>query len=285
MLRLLDWLLSGWRAIAYGAWDGTHLAAQYTALLTDLYVPQWGKSVPVGLSWNMAVHPDYRGRGLIKQVSEPVYAAVLAAGGVAGMGFSNAEGVRVDRKSKGYGYQVVGRLKPALALLTTMRQSSALTLYDSWQPEFSSLQLPAPDDTYHRVVTPELLRLRYACHPFRQYQYGVWIENGEVKGIVVYRPAWLLGMRGATLLGAYGTDLPLVLSHWKHTLSRRGWRFAHVLTTPQSALRRALRQIAPCVDIPYTRSPYYLTVKPMDDTLPVSFTEFSAWDCVGGDIL
>ncbi|MEZ4642293.1 MAG: hypothetical protein R3E31_06070 [Chloroflexota bacterium] len=43
----------------------------------------------------MAVRPDYRGRGLlIKQVSQPVYAALAALGGVAGVGFSNAAGVR-----------------------------------------------------------------------------------------------------------------------------------------------------------------------------------------------
>lgn len=283
MLALLDWLHSGWRVIACGAWDKSRLAAQYTCLLTDLYVPDLNQTVKVGISWNMAVHPGYRGRGLIKQVSKPVYEMVQAAGGVAGMGFSNAEGVQVDRKSKGYGYQVAGQMTPAFAW---MRGSSdpAFELHDTWT-DISSLTIPCSARQIHLVVTLELLYRRYACHPFRQYRYGIWREDGQVIGIVIYRRAQVAGIPAATLLAAYSADLPGLLSRWGAAMRWAGIHFAHVLTSPRSHLKQALRQAAWCVDLPYARSPYYLTVKPMDAALPASFTQFSAWDCVGGDIL
>src|SRR5690606_20213096 len=74
MAQLLAWLQAGPGLIAYGAWDGERLAAQYSCRLTALHLPGHDASAAVGLSINMAVHPQYRGRGLIKQVAAPVYA-------------------------------------------------------------------------------------------------------------------------------------------------------------------------------------------------------------------
>jgi hypothetical protein len=37
--------------------------------------------------------------------------------------------------------------------------------------------------------------------------------------------------------------------------------------------------------VPYSRSPYYLTAKPLTADLPAGFMDFRHWDCVGGDIL
>jgi len=36
---------------------------------------------------------------------------------------------------------------------------------------------------------------------------------------------------------------------------------------------------------PISRSPYYLTVKPLCDDTPAALFDFAAWDCMGGDIL
>src|SRR5690349_13675851 len=110
MSQLLRYLYAGYSVIAWGAWDGDRLVAQYSCLLTSLNVPGMDVPMLVGMSVNMAVHPDYQGRGLIKQIAQPVYQAVGEQGGMAGVGFSNAAGVKVDRRSKGYGYQVIGQM-------------------------------------------------------------------------------------------------------------------------------------------------------------------------------
>ncbi|MEZ4646792.1 MAG: GNAT family N-acetyltransferase [Chloroflexota bacterium] len=70
--------------LAWGAWDGARLAAQYSCLLTSLRLPGTEEPARVGMSINMAVHPDYRGQGLIKQVSQPV---LCGAGGVGWRGW------------------------------------------------------------------------------------------------------------------------------------------------------------------------------------------------------
>jgi len=42
-------------------------------------------------------------------------------------------------------------------------------------------------------------------------------------------------------------------------------RFVHVLTAPESSLRAPLRQIGAALDLPYNHTPYFLTVKPLDE--------------------
>ena len=65
---------------------------------------------------------------------------------------------------------------------------------------------------------------------------------------------------------------------------REGIRFVHVLTTPKALQRTLLMRLGYAVSMPYSRSPYYLTVKPFAQ-MPMEFLNFSAWDCLGGDIL
>lgn len=279
MTKLLGWLHTGCPVIAWGAWDGDRLAAQYACLLVEIYLPEKQACVSVGMSLNMAVHPDYRGRGLVKQVSQPVYLAVVEQGGIAGVGFSNAEGVRVDRYSKGYGYQVVGKLTPTLALLRSQRKPM-LTLDDKWSSAHWCDVVPSDD--VHFLLRPEH---RFGQHPFRRYHYAVWCEGCELCGVVIYRHVSLGGLSAVALLAAYGVDLPELLSRWSATMRASGIIFAHLLATPQSHLRRALSQSATCLPLPYTRTPYYLTVKPLENQFSPLLLDFSAWDVVGGDVL
>jgi GNAT superfamily N-acetyltransferase len=278
MIRLLTWLHAGCPVIAWGAWDGNRLIAQYACLLAELHLPQHAV-VRVGMSLNMAVHPDYRGRGLVKHVSHPVYQTVVEQGGIAGVGFSNAEGIQVDRHSKSYGYQVVGKLVPTLALLRP-RSKPALTLSDTW-PITPFCDFADAGDV-HFLVKPQH---RFAQHPFRRYQYAIWHEAGQVCGIVIYRHVSLSGLPAVALLAAYSVDLGELLARWVATMHSSGVAFAHVLTTPHSHLREALSRVAACIPLPYSRSPYYLTVKPLDSSLSPALLDFSSWDAVGGDIL
>lgn len=295
MARLLAWLHLCYPMIAYGVWAGDVLAAQYSCLVHQVRLPRrLSASQPqesndillVGMSVNMATHPAHRGRGLIKHASRPVYDALLRMGAAAGVGFSNAEGVQVDRKSKGYGYRVVGRLTPTIALLhpSARRRASPLTLSDQWDQTADHLPISAPD-RLHFIHTPEMLRHRFAGHPFRTYQFGVWHEDGQARGIVVFRLTRLLGLPGASLLAAAGDDLPQLLRHWSVTLAHKGVRVVHLLSTPHAQLRSALGQIAVCLPQPISRNPYYLTAKPLSDHTAEALFTLDHWDCVGGDVL
>jgi GNAT superfamily N-acetyltransferase len=194
-------LLTFWQAtaplIAYGAWDGSRLAAQYSCLLRQVHVPGGAEAITVGVSMNMAVHPDYRGRGLVKQVAEPVYKAVQAQGGTAGVGFSNAAGVKVDRHSKGYGYRVVGRLDARVSWLLRPLCHRPLTLTTAW-PKCLPDICHHSQSNHHFINSAHWLAQRFAKHPLRQYHFGV----GEC-GLVVYRPFPGYGGKGVSLLAAW----------------------------------------------------------------------------------
>lgn len=282
MQQLLRWLHDGWSLVACGAWDGDRLVAQYSVILLPLAVPGCAEPLPVALSINLAVHPDYRGRGLVKQVAQPVYEQAAAHGAGAGVGFSNAEGVRVDRHSKGYGYQVVGRLR---SMVVWLRGTKAPPLLpgDYW-PELPFA--PGADDPgYVRfAITPDRLRHRFACHPFRRYRFAIWQEADHIAGLVIYRPVRVAGVSGAALLAVYGAQQDVLLARWSALLHQERRHFIHVVTTPGSPLCTALRRIGTPVDLPLTRSPYYLTVKPLTPAHPV-LLDFQRWDSMGGDIL
>ena len=279
MVQLLTFLQALAPLIAYGAWDGAQLAAQYSCVLRRVHVPGQLEPMMVGVSINMAVHPNYRGQGLVKQVAQPVYTAVHAQGGIAGVGFSNAAGVKVDRRSKGYGYQVVGQLNSTVGWLKRPLSYQPLPLTKTWPETFAAPSLPPPA-RYSFVNPSAWLEQRFAHHPFRRYQFGVGAD-----GLVVYRPFRWRGFKGVSLLTASGQDLAKLLRQWGSALWRQGVRIVHVLTSPAATLLRALKETAVCLKMPYTRSPYYLTAKQLCSETPDTLFDFNLWDCTGGDIL
>lgn len=283
MCALLDWLHAGYPIVAWGAWDGTRLAAQYSCRLVDLYLPEEKTTALAGMSINMAVRPDYRGQGIIKHLAQPVYEQVAALGGVAGVGFSNAEGVQVDLKSKSYGYRVVGEMV-STALWTSRRRAEGLELTNEWPEGNFSVDTCLPH-RFQIITTPESLRHRFGCHPFRRYRYGVWRDKTGIRGIVVYRPMRYGPLRGVSLLAVYSDDVEELLSRWVATLCESGLRLIHILTSPKASVRGYLRTLGFCVDMPCTRTPYFLTAKPLDNRTPSDFFNFARWDCLGGDVL
>ena len=280
MEQLLERLEPGRRLLAWGAWESGQLAAQYSCLLTELCVPGVAEPVRVGMSINMAVHPAFRGRGLVKRVAEPGYAAVAERGGVAGVGFSNAAGVKVDRRSSGYGYSVVGKMQPSLALLLRRPQAPPLPLAGRL-PDLR-FALPTPDNLVCFAPTEARLRQRYGL---RRYRFGLWEEAGRLRGLVVWRPMRVGPLRGAALLAAYGDRKATLVARWAQSQWEGGRRFVQLVSSPASPLLAALQGVARCVTQPASRSSFYLTVRPLGVATPSGLFNFHGWDCMGGDIL
>ncbi|MCC6604978.1 MAG: GNAT family N-acetyltransferase [Anaerolineae bacterium] len=283
MVQLLHFLMSETQLVAWGAWDGSTLAAQYSCLQRDLYVPMQQGCRPVGLSINMAVHPNYRGQGLVKNVAAPVYEALADRGVVAGVGFSNAAGVQVDKRSSGYGYLVVGKLRPYLFWLRATPPTNDFFLTSQW-PDLP-FQPAARETAVHFAWTPASLRQRFACHPFRHYSFGVWKQDSSVAGLVVYRPIRLAGVPAVALLAAYGRDHTSLLQRFTSALSSRGTRWIHLAATPAAGTAALLRKTAVALPQPFSRNPYYLTLKPLSAWLPPDVFRLENWSCLGGDVL
>lgn len=283
MLALLRWQRAGFPVEAWGAWDGARLVAQYSSLITHLHVPSEEQPIPTGFCVNMATHPDYRGKGLIKHVARPVYETLAGQGVMLGIGFSNAAGVQVDRHSEHYQYQVVGRMLPVMAVVPFFpRRSTELTFTDT----LHDVPVPSPNGLIQFVATPSDVVHRFAEHPFRRYAYGIWREGDNVVGVVVFRRMKLAGIPGVGLLAAYADHhdrISDLLRHWIRALPAA--RFVYALVSPRSTLRTTLEKTVGCLTLPVTRSPYYLTVKPLQDNVPKTLLDFAQWDCAGGDVL
>jgi hypothetical protein len=254
-------------------------------LLTPLWMPNQSAPVRVGVCANMAVHPNYRGRGLIMNLAQPVYDALHDHDGVAGVGFSNAAGVKVDQHSRGYGYRVVGQMIHTLVWLKST-QAEPVELTSNWPTE-PWCYAPMADENIHFGFTPASARQRFAAHPFRHYRFGIWKQAGKICGVVIDRPVQRAGLSGASLLAAYApaADLPGLLARWAAALRDTGARFVSGLTTPTAPLCAALSSIGCAINWPFSQSPYYLTVKPLCPKTSAPLLDFARWDCVGGDIL
>jgi hypothetical protein len=102
---------------------------------------------------------------------------------------------------------------------------------------------------------------------------------------VAYRVVRSRGVRVASLLGAHSDDVPQIVARWAGAVWDQGVRAIHALSTPGSPALAALRANVRTVRLPVSRSPYYLTVKPLGADTPRVLFEFDRWDCLGGDIL
>jgi hypothetical protein len=284
METLLAWFHAGFPLVTMGAWDGDNLVAQYNCRLLELRVPGVAHPVPAGMGLNMAVDPAYRGRGLLDRVATPVHEIIAERGCVAGVGFSSVGGLAVTRASRSYAYDVLGPMVSIVVPVARRRYPETMQLSDTWPS--GSFTLPEGDDRFVRyAVSPATLRHRFADHPFRRYAYAARGHDGVVDGLVVYRRVTLRGLPAASLLAAYGNDLPDLLARWAAALRTSGLHLVHLVTSPASPLRDASAAIGPRIVVPFSRNPYHLIARSLQpDTPPILF-DLDRWDCAGGDIL
>jgi GNAT superfamily N-acetyltransferase len=287
---LWSWFNTHQALLAWGAWDGDTLAAQYSCLIRQLQLSNSNSPLhTVGLSTNMAVHPRYRGRGLIKQIAEPIYDTLRKRGALAGVGFSNARGVKVDQRSKSYGYRVVGALSSQLIWLRPV-QAVPLLLASNW-PQEQTDPVTCPSRHIHFEASTHILHHRYAEHPFRHYRYGACVGDGATPGvatsIVIDRPEKVLGVRGASLLHAHAaspTALRELLMRWSAAVQAQGAKFVRVLATPCAPALQVLHQLGNAVAL-RPRHPHYLTVKLLQPDASPELFDLTRWDCLGGEVL
>jgi len=285
MEQLLVWFHQGFELVTWGAWDGDRLVAQYNARLLRLQLPGMAEPALAAMGLNMTVDAQYRGRGLLDSVARPVHAMLAARGCIAGVGFSSAGGLAVTRNSASYGYEVLGPMTSSVVLLSNRRYPEPIPLAHAW-PEGGALHVRVADDGLVRyTATAGSIHHRFAEHPFRSYSFGTWLVGDTIHGLIIYRLARLRGIPGVALLAAYGDDVPTLLGRWAGALRRVGIRVIHAVTSPASPLRQALTTIGVRLTVPYSREPYHLIVRALQDDTPRLLFDLDRWDCAGGDIL
>lgn len=281
MERVLTWLTCLGHLEAYGLWDGDKLVAQYACLLRNIIYDD--TPIPIGMSINMAVHPDYRGQGLIKQVSQPIYSHLTDNNVMFGMGFSNAQGVKVDKHSKGYGYQVVGQMQSLITIAKSFKRPPLILSGDILR--YRDLQMSNHQQKTHFHKDLAYITQRYGHHPLRQYHYGIWEDDEQILGIVIYKYVKLWGVPSVALMDVCGDNLEELLMQWSTTLRQNNIYLIHTLVTPQSAIKDMLNRHWHVYQAPFSRTPYYLTLKPLSKQIESSLLNFDQWNLIGGDVL
>ncbi len=284
MEQLLRWFHRGFPLVTWGACDGERLVAQYYCRLLRLNVPGLAEAALAGMGLDMAVDPDYRGRGLLDAVARPVHEMITERGCIAGVGFSSTGGLAVTRRSTSYAYTVLGPMVSRVVILSHRRYPEALELTETWPDGTLNVGPPAPGLVSY-ATTQDSIRHRFADHPFRRYSFGVWRESGSIHGLVVYRRVRLRGVPAAALLAVYGDDVPTLLARWAGAVRRLGIPIVHVATSPGSSLARRLGVMGLAMTAPISRSPYHLIARALRDDTPRVLFDLDRWDCVGGDIL
>ncbi len=231
---------------------------------------------------DMATHPDFRGKGLISQLSRQVYADVIAQNAALSIGFSNDEGVKVDQHANGYGYKIVGEFM-RYGKIIVRRRSTPYTLQRT--DTFSEPIYTAGMNFVRIDKSLEYLNWRYLRKPNHDYQVYRLIRGTCFAGYVVLRQSgYKYHVYDLITTSENSSDLQNILTATHNLIFELGTRVAihYVLDNP--FWRQVLRG---CLRLPRGVTTYYLTVKihPACFNGGERLTQASQWVLMAGDIL
>lgn len=133
---------------------------------------------------DMCTDPRYRGRGLISKLSAEVYKQVKKKSYDLSIGFSNDEGVKVDKNYKEYGYVVVGKFVRYFKVIVSRKKINyKLVRTDTIKNTFSYI-----NSKYFRIKKDvEFLNWRYIKKPRSEYDVYNILEDNQAVGYVILR--------------------------------------------------------------------------------------------------
>lgn len=249
--------------------------AFYSNLRSDL---AWvNQEVSACLCLDMCTHPGYRGQGLVTKTSQLVYPAVVNAGIALSYGFSNEQGVRVDKHAHNYGYQVVGQLCSYTLVPRSLHKScfnpiTSIPVDIKHQVPLLHVAKPAP-----------FMQWRYQQKPHAQYQI-LSLKDDPLMVVVLQchdRQCHIVDLIGDfSNVRAIAQFLGKVVAFCFYTWHRP----VSISVLPNRWWQLIIEQRS--IVAIHTRSvPYYLTVKPHSQTFPADPLDPNNWWVTGGDIL
>ncbi len=166
----------------------TYIALDQTNNVVSHYT-----NVPVSISFgdniyrsmictDMCTSPGFRGKGLISKLSAKVYREVIANKYDFSLGFSNDEGIKIDKYAKGYGYSIVGKFVRYFKIVTYRTNAQYKLLKIS---NFNRDFYPQASKFFKVKKDYEYLNWRYVSKPNSEYEiYGI-LENDSNIGYIV----------------------------------------------------------------------------------------------------
>ncbi len=283
--KFFSYLLEKHPAIQMGAFtqDGS-LVSQYSNLPLPL---TFGKKQIRGLLCaDMATAPGHRGKGLISRLSKLVYQQVVAQKYTVSIGFSNAQGVVVDKQASDYGYTILGPL-PTYYKLVLPWQSKDTNLLLT--PNFKQQQLSysSPKSLYSLEKSTAYLNWRYTALPEKKYQVYVGSSAGQEYAVVVRQQRGTLEVLDV-LLTTFSIDTLRVLLRQVTALAAQKHAYRVVFSAFVPLAYRELLRSEHFVSFQRKTTAYYVTVKPhtlATVTEKKHLLDRENWWLVGGDLL
>ncbi|MDQ7009603.1 MAG: GNAT family N-acetyltransferase [Candidatus Gracilibacteria bacterium] len=136
---------------------------------------------------DMCILKDYRGQGLISKMSKKLYSNIEEK--TFTIGFSNKHGVKVDKNSKGYGYNIIDNL--VSFYFPTLLNSDGYNfeeINNSSQIEkidFNNFNFF--DDLLKINKTEEFIKWRYFDNPNSNYNFYIIKFNNQIIGYYIFR--------------------------------------------------------------------------------------------------
>lgn len=170
------------KTITYIALEKNQVVSHYTNIPVSISLDK--KIFNSLICTDMATRHGYRGQGLISQLSAKIYAEVQQRDFDFSIGFSNDEGVKVDKYAGNYGYKVVGKFVRYFKVVLTRKKIAVklakINTFDDSLFNRSSEFLKIRKDIAY-------LNWRYFKKPNSEYECYQILEADKAIGYVVLR--------------------------------------------------------------------------------------------------
>lgn len=173
----------GNKTITYIALDEErNVVGHYTNL--PIGVTYLGKTYRCMICTDMCTDIQHRGKGLITKLSAKVYNEVRKNNYDFSIGFSNDDGVQVDKHSNSYGYVIVGKFVRYFKIVVYRKNIS----YKLEKTNTLDKDYYSHHSKYLRIKKDhDFLYWRYLKKPNREYEIYNIKENNKIIGYVILR--------------------------------------------------------------------------------------------------
>ncbi len=269
------------KQLIYIATTKEFVVSQYTNLPFTICMNEVGyKSM---LCADMSTRVEHRGQGLISKLSQNVYHEVVSKGYDFSVGFSNEQGVQVDKHASGYGYVIVGKVTRYFKILLFSHNS----FFKFRQVDHFDKTWKCPQTNKFRVhKSHKYLTWRYVDKPNNNYTFLEIIHDSKRVGYVVLRIKRMNVYVYDLLLEDYREIMlkNVLNSIEQYALSKR----FHILivTVLDNVYWKTLFDKLHYFQKKYTKVHYYFTIRihntKLDDK---KLTDKNNWLLMNGDIL
>lgn len=260
---------------AYGAFTEGKLVSFYCNKKIDIKYNN--KTLNTAICLDMATSPDFRGQGLISQVSKPVYKDILRNHYDFSFGFSNDNGLKVDQNSHSYGYKIIG---PIVKYFTLPVLVNPYTISKIDNLSKSNITLPY----FHLPLTKEFLKWRYISKPENNYQFvSISKNNVVISEVVILNFPYRLEV--FKIIPKVDDAIHQTLSALRGYAFKIGKPIVTVRILENKFWSKNLK-LSGYIRMHLNEKLYHLTVKPHPTTkLVQKALDSDSWFIMGGDII